>query len=500
MKRILTLLSCILTLGQGFTQTIPDMIEKALPAVVSVAVYQSEESRQLLGFKGQVEETAYEKALDLTGSEGMGSGFVIERSGKKYVITNAHVIENASLRNGSLYIYSISRKKYEVKVLGGDIIYDVAVLEFVTPPGNEFTSLAFEPGEPRIGEQVFAIGNPLGEFPYSVVDGIISAKNRTTTGLPGFQGKFGYLQTTATLIWGNSGGPLINVKGNVVGINSQLYAEQVGNTQVITPQINFALEAKTANRIITDIIKTNGKVNRAFLGVEIIMRYQRDPYSYNSSDPFEVIDSVPIVNSIITGSPAESGLKDKTGYQVVSINGISVTCIEEVMKELESIRPGQTVTFTLRHGSLKENVSVTAGTLNSRESRLIGIHIFDTQKQYRINEADGKVSLTMEGEPSVSSGNSDLRNYLNDYMKNNQKPMIEQGTWQIVSAGLYSEEEKNMWVVESLADLGVVCRIMGPLGYMDFLMQREGYYSTDLQEGYIIFSGDQNIKQETVWY
>ncbi|MEI6050972.1 MAG: trypsin-like peptidase domain-containing protein, partial [Bacteroidota bacterium] len=225
MKKVFTFLLILLSLIlRSYSQTISDVIEKSLPAVVTIAIYKTQDDKQLLGFKGQPSDVAYEKALDITGAEGSGSGFVIEKAGKKYVVTNAHVIDNASAMRGSLYAYSINQKKYEMKVVGGDIIFDIAVLEFSTPPGTELGVLAFETAEPRVGETVYAIGNPLAEFPYSVVDGIISAKNRTTKTGSVFQGKFGYIQTTATLIWGNSGGPLINTKGNVIGINSQLYA------------------------------------------------------------------------------------------------------------------------------------------------------------------------------------------------------------------------------------------------------------------------------------
>jgi S1-C subfamily serine protease len=141
------------------------------------------------------------------------------KNGTKYVITNAHVIENALDEEGSIYVYSINRTKYEVKVLGGDSFYDIAVLEFVDTPGPEITTVKFKTEEPRLGEPVYAIGNPLGEYPYSVTDGIISAKNRVRGC---YTGKFGFLQTTATVIWGNSSGPLVDAKGDVAGINSQI--------------------------------------------------------------------------------------------------------------------------------------------------------------------------------------------------------------------------------------------------------------------------------------
>ena len=273
MKRIYTtiLLSSIIMFSIG--QSIPDILEKSLSSVVTVGVFKTDYAKHSLGFRGEsAPEMAYKEALDLAGVSGSGSGFIINKNGKLYVITNAHVVEDASDEEGSIFIYSINRDKYEVKLVGGDSFYDIAVLEFIDNPGNEISSIQFRDNEIRIGEKVYAIGNPLGEYPYTVTDGIISAKNRTRDGMTG---KFGFLQTTATLIWGNSGGPLIDENGDVAGINSQIaFAKSPGGEQLIQSQINFALEAGISKRIVEDIITNNGRVKRAFIGVEISQRYE----------------------------------------------------------------------------------------------------------------------------------------------------------------------------------------------------------------------------------
>ncbi|MDX5320203.1 MAG: trypsin-like peptidase domain-containing protein, partial [Bacteroidota bacterium] len=253
---------------QAQAQHAPDMLEKAISSVVTVAVYKTEDVKQALGYRG-ISDKAYEKVLDLSDSKSSGSGFVIERNGKKYVITNAHVIEHASTDADALYVYSIDRTKYQVKVVGGDSFYDLAVLEFITPPGKEIEVIDFRKEDARIGEQVYAIGNPLGEYPYTVTDGIISAKNRVRGGITG---KFGFLQSTATVIWGNSGGPLVDAQGKVLGINSQIAFAKRGGTQIWQPQINFALEAEISNRLINDILSNNGLVKRAWLGLEVVQQ------------------------------------------------------------------------------------------------------------------------------------------------------------------------------------------------------------------------------------
>lgn len=164
----------------GLCQNASSVLENALSSVVTVAVFKPQELKQILGTRGNVpfSEDAYRKALDMSGAKSSRSGFLIRKNNKTYVVTNAHVIENASASPGSLFIYTIDQQRHEAKVVGGDNLYDLAVLEFVQPPATRFAALTFRKTEARIGERVYAIGNPLGEYPYTVTDGIISAKNR----------------------------------------------------------------------------------------------------------------------------------------------------------------------------------------------------------------------------------------------------------------------------------------------------------------------------------
>ena len=243
MKIVLCSMLMVVTVCSSYGQSVPDMLEKTLGAVVTVGVHEEEIVKRQLGFRGEsAPDIAYEKALSLADVSSSGSGFIIEKNGKLYVITNAHVVEEASDEPGSVYVYSINRSKYEVRVVGGDSFYDLAVLEFVDTPGNEINTISFRDTDVRIGEKVFAIGNPLGEYPYTVTDGIISAKNRVRESMTG---KFGFFQTTATIIWGNSGGPLLDAHGRVVGVvASKLAAARVFEWTGDLPQnINYAVKS-----------------------------------------------------------------------------------------------------------------------------------------------------------------------------------------------------------------------------------------------------------------
>lgn len=330
----------------------PDMLEQVLPAVVTVGIYKGSRSvGTAYGFQGNASDVAYTKGLDLAGAMGSGSGFVIERNGKKYVITNAHVINNAADTKDAIAVFSINRTKYPAKVIGADSFYDIAVLAFTErQPGNELNTVEFSKILPRIGEQVYAIGNPLGEFPYTVTQGIIGGKNRERGGLTG---KFGYLQSSATTIWGNSGGPLVNSDGKVVGINTQIEIVQRKFGTFVQPQLNFALESTLAARLVDELIE-RGRIQRAFLGI-VATKPEDDERS----------EELPRLAGVMPGGPA-AALADHVGYAILSINGVEVRNVEEVLGELEKVRPGAQVTLMLEQNKERIPVTLTAGELSQR--------------------------------------------------------------------------------------------------------------------------------------
>lgn len=346
------------------------MVDYALISVVTVAIYETDVAMKPLGFRGNSNELAYSKALDLTGAKSSGSGFVIKKNNKLYVLINAHVVQDAADTDGSIYIYSIGYNKYNMKLVGGDSFNDIAVLEFINEPGSEITSIKFRTADVSVGEQVFAIGNPLGDYPYSVTDGIISAKNRVRGGLTG---KFGFLQSTATVIWGNSGGPLVDMAGDVVGINSQIAFADRDDNPLWQPQINFALKAGLSERLVNDIISNYGLVKRAYLGIEI-SQFKMDSYyekKYGSSDK-EEINPLPFISGTLPGGAASSALSAYVGYTIISINNESVRNVEEALGALEKAKPNDDISFNLIKNGQNAVVKLRSGTSNVSTSSLIG--------------------------------------------------------------------------------------------------------------------------------
>ncbi|MBN1186404.1 MAG: trypsin-like peptidase domain-containing protein [Bacteroidales bacterium] len=489
-KNSILIVVALFLCGHIFGQSTSDMLESVLPSVVTVAVFKTEAGKQTLGFRGeQIAEQAYEKALDMAGAEGSGSGFIIMRNGKKYVITNAHVIESASDEPGSIYAYTINRKKYELKIVGGDSFYDIAVLEFVDTPGDEITTVDFKTEESRIGETVYAIGNPLGEYPYSVSDGIISAKNRVRGGTTG---KFGFLQTTATVIWGNSGGPLVDAKGKVAGINSQIaFAENASGEDVWQSQINFALEAGLANRLVNEIINNNGRVLRAFIGIEVVQRFEY--VSTFLGDYLETIDSLPVILNVIPGSPGYSALKDKIGYVLTEINGIEVRNVEEALGEFEKIKPGQTANLTCSKDGAIKKVSVKTITLKEEQLEMIAKHVLDNNKDIEPDYNSQYVTFSTQSKEKFY-GPSDGK-----MMK--MKPMEKTSErFVVLACGVAGEEYQNMWRVDDLKSFGAAVKLSGPLGVIDFYGMPTGGSEDDVELFRQYISGDENIIQSTIYY
>jgi S1-C subfamily serine protease len=364
-------LSALFSLAQTTTT---EMLNNTLPGVVTVAVYETDIAMKVMGFRGSSIDAAYSKVLDLSGAEGTGSGFIIKRNNAFYVITNAHVIENASDQRGAIFVYSINQTKYEARFVGGDSFYDVAVLEFMDPPGAELIPLDFRITNIDLGEQVYAIGNPLSIFPYSVSEGIISGKNRVRDGLTG---KFGFLQTTATIIWGNSGGPLVDSKGRVAGINSQIAFTERDDQRIWQPQINFALESDISKQLVDDIISNNGLIKRAYFGFEIS---SARPFSYYNIDDAvgKEMNPKPVLSDILPGSPLLKQLAPYIGHEIISINSEAVRNVQEVLGVLEKVKPGQEIKITFANNGVQKDVGVKPESNDGKRTSVVAAYVLNS--------------------------------------------------------------------------------------------------------------------------
>ncbi|PJE03369.1 MAG: serine protease [Leptospira sp.] len=223
---------------------------------------------------------------------GLGSGVILNTEG--YILTNHHVIKDMD----KLTVKLKNQKTFEAKLIGSDELMDIALLKIDAPKDSIKPATLGNSEQVKVGNWAIAIGAPLG-FEQSFTVGVVSAIQRGGLNSSGLS----YIQTDAAINQGNSGGPLLNINGEVIGVNSMIASQSGGSVG-----IGFAIPINEAKRI-TEEIKVNGRVIRPWIGVEI--------YSLNDQIKEELklkIDQGALVNQIQRGSPA-----DQAGIQIMDV-------------------------------------------------------------------------------------------------------------------------------------------------------------------------------------
>jgi serine protease Do len=269
---------------------------------------------------------------------GVGSGFIVSRDGD--VLTNAHVIDGAD----EVYVKLADRREFKARVVGTDKRTDVAVLKIDAAGLPTLTT--GQSASTKAGEWVIAIGSPF-DLDNTVTAGIVSARARETGDfLP-------LIQTDVPVNPGNSGGPLINLRGEVVGINSQIYSRSGGFMG-----ISFAIPIEDALRVAGQL-KGSGRVTRGRMGV------------YLTDVDRDVADALGLANTqggfvgrIERGGPAEqAGLRD--GDIIVAFNGTAIERSAQLRRLAADTRPGTTVNLTVLRNGTARHVTVTLAELES---------------------------------------------------------------------------------------------------------------------------------------
>jgi serine protease Do len=249
--------------------------------------------------------------------EGQGSGFIVSADG--YILTNAHVVADAD----EVSVRMTDRREYPAKVVGIDKRTDVAVIKI---EGKDLPVVRIgDPSKLRPGEWVLAIGSPF-TFENSVTAGIVSATGRS---MPG-EDLVPFIQTDVAVNPGNSGGPLFNLNGEVVGINSQIYSRSGGYMG-----LSFAIPIDVANNVRQQLV-SNGKVTRGRIGVQIQEVNAQFADAFGLDRPRGAL-----VGQVIDGGPAEkAGVK--SGDVILSVDGKIVERSSQLPAVISAIRPGDT--------------------------------------------------------------------------------------------------------------------------------------------------------------
>jgi serine protease Do len=326
-----------------------DLAERLMPSVVNISTTQTiKTNTNPLPFQfppgSPFEEMFkdYNKPTERKASS-LGSGFVINKNGT--IITNNHVINNAED-----IVVKVGDKEYKAKVLGADPYSDLAVLKIDT--NEKFTPVKFgNSDKARVGDWVVAIGNPFG-LGGTVTSGIISARNRDIN-LTRYDD---FIQTDASINQGNSGGPLFNLDGDVIGINTAIIAP--GQSGSIG--IGFAIPSNAASNVITQLIKY-GETKRGWLGVRI----QQVTKEIADVEKLKNTEGA-LVASVGEESPAKkAGLK--AGDIILKFDGEKIDKMRDLPKLVSNTKVGKTVELEIWRNKKLIKKKLTLGRLESSD-------------------------------------------------------------------------------------------------------------------------------------
>lgn len=304
-------------------------------------------------------------------SQGLGSGFVIDKEG--HVLTNAHVVDGAQ---GSITVSFSNDERVEAEVIGVDNATDVALLK-VDLPASALTIVPLgDSASVVVGEPVVAIGNPFGQD-RTVTSGIVSAVARSIEAPNGFSIN-GAIQTDAAINQGNSGGPLFDMQGQVIGINSQIYTGGTGGGNV---GLGYAVPINLVKEVVADLMAT-GKAQHAWLGVQLsevdaTLAEQVKVGSDYGAMIAGVTDESPAAKAGLRGATGQITIEGKSyatgGDVVVEANGEKVEEVKDLQAAVSSLEPGDELKLVVKRADgSTQDITVTLGNQPQDPTALAG--------------------------------------------------------------------------------------------------------------------------------
>lgn len=361
--------------GEAALPSLAPMLEKVLPAVVSVQVEGTAVQSQRI--PEEMKKYFGDEAPDQQGQpfEGLGSGVIIDAA-KGYVLTNNHVISHAD----KISVQMNDGREFDAKLIGGDDQSDIALLQLQNPTGLTQIAIA-DSDKLRVGDFAVAVGNPFG-LGQTATSGIISALGRSGLNLEGLEN---FIQTDASINRGNSGGALLNLNGELIGINTAILAPGGGSVG-----IGFAIPSNMARTLAQQLIEF-GEVKRGLLGIKGTEMSADIAKAFNLNVQRGAFVSEVLPNS---GS-AKAGVK--SGDVIVSLNDKPLSSFAELRSRIATTEPGATVKLgILRDGKpLDLQVTLDKSTSSSASAEMIapalqGATLSDGQLK------DGTKGITLE--------------------------------------------------------------------------------------------------------
>ena len=328
--------------------------DKAMPSVVGISTVAEQSYSGFGGFGGFWNFGGGGGTYDTTM---IGTGVIVDKAG--YILTNSHVVNDGDAKSVTVSLYDGS--DVEGTVLWNDSTLDLAVVK-IEDTGDLIAAELGDSDTVKIGAYAAAIGNPLGlEFERSMSQGIISGLNRSIEVSDGSSGKTttmeGLMQTDATINSGNSGGPLFNSKGQVIGINTAKASSGEG--------MGFAIPINVAKPIVEQI-KASGNYERPYIGISGISLQEQQQYSSDALiEQFGTDKGIYVASVSPNGGAAAAGLQQ--GDIITEVNGVEVGTMNKLNQELVQYAIGDSVTLTVMRDK----------TAQSFEVQLLGVAIFD---------------------------------------------------------------------------------------------------------------------------
>ena len=354
-----------------FSQALADVAEKANPAVVTITTEKVYSSNSRNPYSGTPFEEFFNYHFNVPDrkyrGQALGSGVIVD-SGKGYILTNNHVIADAE----EITIQLIDKRIIQAEVIGADPKSDLAVLKI-----DAKNLKALELGDSdmlRVGEWVMAIGSPFSSnLSHTVTAGIVSALGRSNI-IPGTTDYENFIQTDAAINPGNSGGALLNMKGELVGINTAI---ATGGYERANRGIGFAIPSNMAKKVMYDLIE-NGYVIRSWLGVWIQEVEDKVARALNLDTREGAI-----VSQIAEDSPAEkAGIE--TGDIIISFNGVKINGPSKLQNVVSSTKPGKKSKLEIIRNGKKKIINVILEEL-PQEDQVIANHSSDKKNELGLN-------------------------------------------------------------------------------------------------------------------
>lgn len=354
------LLSPVAAFSRAAPASFADLAEELSPSVVNISTAQKVE-KPSFGPRpgpelpeGTPFEDFFKDFFDKRGGGGaeprtvqsLGSGFVIDPAG--YIVTNNHVIEGAD----EITINFVNGDALEAKLIGTDPKTDIALLKLIDEPSEPLPFVPFaDSDKTRVGDWVIAIGNPFG-LGGSVSAGIISARNRDISSGPYDD----FLQTDAAINRGNSGGPLFNMDGEVVGVNTAIFSPTGGSVGV-----GFSVPANIASNIV-DQLREFGETRRGWLGVRIRQVTEELAEGLQLDEPTGAL-----VEDVTAEGPAEDAGVE-IGDVILSFDGKEITEMRELPRAVAGTSVDETVRMVIHRKGKTQTLKVTVGRLKEAGS------------------------------------------------------------------------------------------------------------------------------------